>query len=101
MNRRLTNTLVAAFAIGALILFLASPTPVHADDREKCQHAIEKAEANLDRAIHDHGEHSHQADDRRRDLNAERQRCWDKYHQWWNGKDHHWETEHSWDNGHY
>jgi hypothetical protein len=30
-------------------------------------------------------------------LNAERQRCWDAYHQWWNGKDHRWETEHSWD----
>jgi hypothetical protein len=29
-------------------------------------------------------------------LNAERQKCWDQYHQWWNGKEHRWETEHSW-----
>jgi hypothetical protein len=101
LNRKLGNTFVAAFAIGALVLFLASPTRLHADDREKCQHAVEKAEANLDHAIHDHGDHSRQADDRRRDLNAERQRCWDKYHQWWNGKDHRWETEHNWENGHY
>jgi hypothetical protein len=29
-------------------------------------------------------------------LNAERQRCWDAYHQWWNGKEHRWETERTW-----
>jgi hypothetical protein len=35
---------------------------------------------------------------RRRDLNAERERCWNKFHQWWNGKDQRWETEHNWEN---
>ena len=39
----------------ALLLFVAAPL-MHAYEREKCQHAIEKAEARLDRAIHDHGE---------------------------------------------
>jgi hypothetical protein len=33
-------------------------------------------------------------------LNAERQHCWDENHQWWNGKDHRWETEHNWEEGH-
>jgi hypothetical protein len=30
-------------------------------------------------------------------LNAERERCWNANHQWWNGKDHRWETEHNWE----
>jgi hypothetical protein len=31
-------------------------------------------------------------------LNAERERCWNKYHEWWNGREHRWETEHNWGN---
>jgi|SRR5580658_5328033 hypothetical protein len=94
---RFAKTAVAALIATALVWFVAAAPQAHADDRSHCQHAIEKAEANLDRAIHDHGDHSPQADDRRRDLNAERQKCWDQYHQWWNGKEHRWETEHTWD----
>ena len=97
MNRFLFKSATAAAAVIALLFIVATPR-VHADDRAKCQHAIEKAEANLNKAIRDHGERSHQADDRRRDLNAERERCWNKYHQWWNGKDNRWETEHNWEN---
>jgi len=89
---------MAALVILALLAFL---TPrVHADDRGKCQHAIEKAEARLDTAIQRKGERSPEAEDRRRDLNAERERCWGQYHQWWNGKEHRWETEHNWDHDH-
>src|SRR5271170_6226644 len=73
--RRLGKTAVAAVAVGALWLFVAAAPPARADDHARCQHAIEKAEANLDKAIHDHGDHSRQADDRRRDLNAQRQTC--------------------------
>jgi hypothetical protein len=47
---------------------------------------VEYAEAQLDRAINDHRQHSREADDR--NLNAERQHCWDQCHQWWNGKQH-------------
>jgi hypothetical protein len=79
-----------------VLMFVAAPQ-ARADDRDKCRHAIEKAEARLDDAIHHHGERSHEAEDRRRDLNAERQRCWDRYHQWWNGREHRWETEQNWE----
>ncbi|MFZ1919586.1 MAG: hypothetical protein WAU58_18590 [Terriglobales bacterium] len=96
MNLRLCKEAVAAVVVVALLLFVATPI-LHADDRAKCQHAVEKAEANLDKAIHNHGDHSPQADARRHDLNAERERCWGKYHQWWNGRDHRWETEHNWE----
>jgi len=99
LNRRFGMTAVAALVAGALMWFVAAVPQAHADNRAKCQHAVEKAEANLDKAIHDHGDHSPQADDRRRELNAERQRCWDENHQWWNGKEHRWETEQNWEQG--
>ena len=99
MNRRFGMTAVAALVAGALMWFVATAPQAHADNRSKCQHAVEKAEVDLDKAIHDHGDHSPQADDRRRNLNAERQRCWDQNHQWWNGKEHRWETEHNWEEG--
>lgn len=96
MVHRMTKMAVAAVMAAALSWFVAVPL-VHAEDRSACQHAVEKAEARLDKAIHDHGDHSPEADARRRDLNAERQHCWDKYHQWWNGREHRWETEQNWD----
>jgi hypothetical protein len=99
MNLRFERLAIAAVTAVALLFFVATPR-AHADDRAKCQHAIEKAEAKLEKAIHDHGERSHAAEDRRRDLNAERQRCWDQYHGCWNGKEHRWETEHNWGNDH-
>jgi hypothetical protein len=97
----MARTAAAAVMVAALSWFVAVPLMHADDDRAKCQHAVEKAEARLDHAIQDHGEHSREAEDRRHDLNAERQRCWDKYHQWWNGKEHRWETEQNWDHDHY
>jgi hypothetical protein len=93
LNRRL-NAFLTAILGAALLVFVASAVPrAHADDRERCQRSVERAEANLDHAIRDHGERSPEADARRHELYAERQHCWDKYHQWWNGKDRRWETE--------
>lgn len=95
MIQRIGKTAIAAIMVAALSWLVAIPV-AHADDRSRCQHAVEKAEVRLDKAIHDKGDHSRDADDRRRDLNAERQHCWDQYHQWWNGKEHRWETERTW-----
>jgi hypothetical protein len=99
VTQRIGRAAVATIVMAALSWFAAAPL-AQADDRSKCQHAVEKAEARLDRAIHDNGEHSREAEDRRRDLNAERQHCWDAHHQWWNGKEHRWETEQNWDRDH-
>ncbi|MGA8618927.1 MAG: hypothetical protein WB660_10485 [Candidatus Sulfotelmatobacter sp.] len=100
MIQRIGKTAVAGLVAGALLFFVASAPQARADDRSHCQHAIEKAEARLDSAIQHNGEHSREAEDRRRDLNAERQRCWEQHHQWWNGKEHRWETEQNWDHDH-
>jgi phosphoenolpyruvate-protein kinase (PTS system EI component) len=99
LNLRFGKT-AAATVMGAALMFFVAPR-VHADDRSKCQHAVEKAEANLDKAIAHNGERSREAEDRRRDLTAERQRCWEAHHQWWNGKEHRWETEQNWDHDHH
>lgn len=57
-------------------LFLAgSALPARAD----CAKDIRKAEANLDKAVRKHGEHSPQAEQRRRELEDVRRRChWDE-----------------------
>jgi hypothetical protein len=69
----------------------------YADDHAKCQHEIERREVKLDQAIRKHGERSHQADQRRRDLDAERERCWSRYHGWWDGHEHRWHDDRDWD----
>ncbi len=99
MIRQYAKTAAAALVIAALSFFVYAPQ-ARADDREHCKHAVEKAESRLDHAIAQNGEHSREAEDRRRDLNAERERCWGQYHQWWNAKDQRWETEHNWDHDH-
>lgn len=93
------KTMAVAATISALLLFVAVPR-AHADDRDKCRHRIEKAEARLNSAIQHHGEHSPDADARRRDLNAERDRCWNQYHAWWNGQDNTWHTQRDWEEHH-
>jgi phosphoenolpyruvate-protein kinase (PTS system EI component) len=70
----------------------------YADDHAKCQRQIEKEESKLDQAIRKHGEHSRrQAEQRRRDLNAERERCWNAYPGWWDGHEHRWHDDRDWD----
>jgi len=89
----------AAAVLSVLLLFAAVPRS-HADDRGRCQERIERAEVRLNEAIRKHGESSHQANDRRRDLNAERERCWREHHGWWNAQEHQWHTDRDWDHDH-
>ena len=94
---RFATGLTLATALSGALLFAGAPSARADDDHEKCQHRIEKAEARLNEAIRHHGERSSQAESRRRDLNAERERCWNSYHGWWNGVDHRWHSERDWD----
>jgi hypothetical protein len=87
------KSILAALMMSAFLAFAAAPR-VTADDRSHCQKAVEKAEVRLDDAVAKHGEGSHEAAERRRELNDERDRCWQAYHEWWNGKDHAWHKEH-------
>ena len=88
---------VMSAAVLAGALFLSAVPQIHADDdHSKCQRRVEKAESRLDDAVRHHGERSPEAESRRRDLNAERERCWKEYHGYWSGSDHRWHTERDW-----
>lgn len=64
--------LVAAF--GALCFFAGVPQ-AQAEDGYECRLRVERAEARLRDAVEDHGYYSRQANDRRRDLYFQRERC--------------------------
>ena len=96
---RLGKTLAGAATLSALLLFVAVPR-LQADNRALCQQRIEQSEARLNEAIRKHGGNSEQANERRRDLNAERDRCWNENHAWWNPGDRQWHNERDWDRDH-
>ncbi len=96
--KRIAVSAVMTTALGTA-MFVTVPLS-YADDHARCQRQIERAESKLDQAIRKHGEHSHQADQRRRDLNSERERCWNTYHGWWNGHDRQWHTDRDWEDRH-
>jgi hypothetical protein len=63
-------------AVLAAFFLLAGAAPTQALDRDdKCERRVQKAEANLQRAIRRHGEHSRQAEQKRRQLEETRERC--------------------------
>jgi hypothetical protein len=100
VQRNFWKATVAALVLNAMLFVVAVPS-ARADDRDRCRQRIEKIEHKLDQEVAHHGEHSPQADARRRDLNAERERCYNTYHSWWNGKDQQWHTDRDWDQDHH
>lgn len=88
---------VAGIALNA-VMMSAFVVPAYAeDDRAECQHRIEKAEAKLGSAIRHHGEHSAQADSRRAELRAQRERCYNRVRAWWDGHERKWREDRDWD----
>jgi len=74
LKKTFTQASLCAMLAG---LFLAGSAPARAD----CAKDIRKAEANLDKAVRKHGEHSPQAEQRRRELEDVRRRChWEEHH---------------------
>ena len=71
------KTLIAAFVI---LSFLGGAVPARAMDRDhdndrRCEEQIRNAERKLHDAERKHGEHSRQAQSRRRDVENARARC--------------------------
>jgi len=91
------RTAVAATVLSAVLLFASAPLARADEDRSKCQHHIEKAEAKLSRAISRHGERSSQASSAREHLNAERRECWGRHHAWYNAQEGRWHTDQDWE----
>jgi len=68
------KTLLCAMLGATLLAGVATPA------RADCRRDIEKAEANLRKAIQKHGERSKQAEERRRQLEEVRRRChWEEH----------------------
>jgi hypothetical protein len=99
-GRRMVRCGKLMFVLLALnaIIMVGSVSRVYADDdRAECRHRIEKAEAKLDAAIRRHGERSAQADERRADLRAQRERCYNRVRAWWDGHERKWREDRDWD----
>jgi hypothetical protein len=74
-------------AILAALFLVGSAVPSQALDRDdKCERQVQKAEANLQKAIRRHGEHSPQAEQKRHQLEQARERCHHDHNQ---DHDHH------------
>jgi hypothetical protein len=93
--RNVWQAVVVALLLNGMLL-IATPN-LRAEEHEHCRHRIEKAEARLDHAVERHGEHSRQAEEKRHELRAERERCWNENHGWWDARAQRWHTERDWD----
>ena len=90
-----SNTAKLAMGMAALAGVLAfSSTPVRADD---CQSKTAKIDHNLHEAIAHKGPDSKEAAHWREELAAQRERCWNAEHKWWDEDAHRWHTERDWD----
>lgn len=98
MQNRAKSWNTAKVAMGAVTVagFLAfSSTPVRAGD--SCQRETVKIDHNLHAAIAKHGPDSKEAAQWRGELAAQRERCWNADHRWWDEDAHRWHTERDWD----
>ena len=84
-------------ALVVALLFGAVPTASAKDYRATCRQRIEKAEFKLDKAVRQHGLYSRQAQQRRSQLRAERERCWNRERSWWDGRSQSWNSDRDWD----
>jgi hypothetical protein len=107
MLKRRTGVLSRMALAGAVLaglLALAGAPRAMADN--DCQRRIEKVDHKLHEAIERHGYESKQAAHWRYALREERERCWNRYHRWWDEDGHRWHNDRDWDDhdhdrGHY
>ena len=72
----LRKTTLTSLLLGSCCLF-GGVASLQADHRSDCEKHIQKAEDNLYKEIRKHGEHSRQAENRRRELEQARYGCRD------------------------
>ena len=75
-----TAVLSACLMLGCFGAAQAQDRDRDRDRDRKCEQKIHKAEAELQKAIRRHGEHSRQAEQRRRQLQEQRERCGHRDH---------------------
>lgn len=90
------KSMIGMAAAAAMLFLTATPGAKAETFEERCQRRIQHAEHELHEAVERHGRHSRKADHERRELRAERERCWREHHQWWDEHEHRWRTD-RWD----
>jgi hypothetical protein len=90
------KTMFAAAALLGLLAFAGAPR-ASAEDYDKCQRRIARADHKLHEAVEHHGWNSRQADNARRNLHEARERCWNESHRWWDEDGHRWHSDRDWD----
>jgi hypothetical protein len=90
--------LVTGAALTGMLLFTSAPR-LQADE-SGCQHRIAKADHHLHEAVEHHGWDSPQAQRAKENLRAERERCYEGNHRWWDEDEHRWHTDRDWDAEH-
>ena len=85
--------------MGAMFLIAGVPQAKADDEHRECREHILKAKVRVDKEVARHGDHSPQADRARRNLNAERERCWNRDHGYW-GADDRWHDQRDWEDRH-
>ena len=85
---------LAAAAMGGLLAFAGAPRARADDD---CQRRVAKADHKLHEAVEHHGWNSNQAEHWRHELREARERCWNRYHRWWDEDGHRWHNDRDWD----
>jgi hypothetical protein len=90
------KSLLPAAALTAALFFTAAPG-LQAESYDHCQRRIIHADHELHEAIERHGRHSPEAEHKRNELHAARERCWNENHRWWDEDAHRWHTERDWD----
>jgi hypothetical protein len=86
--------LVGAALAGSFLLFGA---PQSRADEGDCQKRVVRIDHELHRAAEKHGWDSLQVAEKRRELIAAREWCWEHGHRWWDEDARRWHTEHDWD----
>jgi hypothetical protein len=92
----LRKTMLAAAALVGMLAFAGAPR-ASAEDYDRCQRRIAKADHKLHEAIEHHGWYSRQADHARHELHEARERCWNERHRWWDEDGHRWHSDRDWD----
>ncbi len=86
--------LIGATILGSTIL-LSAPKSRAAD--EDCQKRIVRIDHEIHKAAEKHGWDSPEVREKRRDLVAAREWCWEHGHRWWDEDAQRWHTERDWD----
>jgi hypothetical protein len=90
------KTMLAAAALVGMLAFAGAPR-ASAENYDKCQRRIAKADHKLHEAAEHHGWNSKQAGRARQELHEAREHCWNENHRWWDEDGHRWHSDRDWD----